>query len=296
MRVLVAGLVLVLTACGSSNGDPPTAEEPETTPAQSDSPPPVRLEVDGGEVDAFQGSYCWQGPNGGGMCVDSVGAALSDLPDVGSPESVTFRFPLPSTTFTAYFDPVGHGCARSFEGEVEDLGDGAYRLAAAGPPGRYRVSVVGRAPQGEAPGEFAWTTPVTGALGEPTATMGLVWKPHQRLESSGFLLNVANLAATPREAAATVTVTASDGARRAFDAGEAHLGCPEQGYLSFSERGDALGAEVVDLGPPPFSYDVALVLDGTSYDGTGTWPDDELENTGGSVALDFTPPLPALGD
>jgi hypothetical protein len=294
MRVVLAGLVLVLTACGSSTGEPRAADE--TTAGLSDTPPPIRLVVDGDEVDAFQGSFCWQGTDGAGMCADSVGAALSDLPDVGSPESVAFRFPLPDTTFTASFDPVGEGCSRTFEGHVVDLGDGDYRVDPAGPPGRYRVSVMGRASQGEAPGEFAWTTPVAGDLGEPAASMGIVWKPHQRVESSGFLLNVANLAATPRQAAATVTVTASDGARRAFDAGKAQLGCPEQGYVSFSERGDSIGTAVVDLGPPPFTYDVALELDGASYDGTGTWPDDELANTGGSVTLTFSPPLPALGD
>jgi hypothetical protein len=270
-------------------------EQSDPAPALSSTPPPIRLVVGGDEVDAFQGSFCWQGQDGSGMCADSVGAALSDLPDVGSPQTLTFRFPLPDTTFTAYFDPVGVGCARSFEGHVVDLGDGEYRLEPAGPAGRYRVSVVGRAPQGEAPGEFAWTTPVGGDLGEPTATVGIVWKPHDRVESSGFLLNVANLAATPRRAAATVTVTAADGATRTFDAGRAHPGCPEQGYMSFSERGDTIGSKVVDLGPPPFEYDVDLVLDGTTYAGSGTWPDDEIEDTGGAVTLAFSPPLPALG-
>jgi hypothetical protein len=297
MRVLVTAAVLVstlvLTACGSPTTRSPAADE---TPAPSSNPPPIRLLVDGDEVDAFQGSYCWQSSNGAGLCVDSVGAALSDLPDVGSPASLTFRFPLPDTTFTAYFDPVGRGCTRVFEGTAVDAGDGDYRLAAAGPAGRYRVSLIGRAPQGEAPGEFVWTTPVAGDLGEPAATMGIVWKPHQEIESSGFLLNVADLARTPQQAAARVTVTAADGASRAFDAGKAHLGCPEQGYVSFSERGDSLGAEVVDLGPPPFTYHVALDLDGTTYSGVGSWPTDEIENTGGSVRLTFTPPLPALSD
>ena len=64
-----------------------------------------------------------------------------------------------------------------------------------------------------------------------------------------------------------------------------------EGQLVF--RGDqGLGDQVVDLGPPPYLYSVELALDGGTYRGTGSWPEDQGNDDDPAVELAFDPPLP----
>jgi hypothetical protein len=53
-------------------------------------------------------------------------------------------------------------------------------------------------------------------------------------------------------------------------------------------------AAAAALGDGPFTYEVELVLEGTRYVATATWPADEIAGNEPSVALHFTPGLPAL--
>jgi hypothetical protein len=57
-----------------------------------------------------------------------------------------------------------------------------------------------------------------------------------------------------------------------------------------ADRGLAAAA----LGAAPFTYEVAVVLDGARYTARATWPDDVIAGNEPSVALDFQPDLPAL--
>ena len=47
--------------------------------------------------------------------------------------------------------------------------------------------------------------------------------------------------------------------------------CPGDGAVSLHGRGTLTGqaVELPDLGEPPYSYEVHLVMDGRSYTGTG---------------------------
>ncbi|HEX2051550.1 MAG TPA: hypothetical protein VHJ34_13100 [Actinomycetota bacterium] len=58
---------------------------------------------------------------------------------------------------------------------------------------------------------------------------------------------------------------------------------------------DSEGLEAAKLGAGPFRYTVALTLDGGRHVATATSPDDEIRGNEPSVALDFSPELPALG-
>ena len=207
MRRLSAVLtVVVLLALPACNDDAPrgarvfeATETPTTeTPEVYDQPPPLQLLTDRGQsVDAWQGSYCWNAP-GSSRCVDTAGPDPATLPDVGAPETVDFYFPITGTEFSASLTPVEGECRRSYDGTVSDFGDGRYSLDPAGPPGRYLVELVGRTPQGGAPGAFIWTTPVAGELGEPRAEISIVWKPHGKIEGQKFQMMIEDLAVPPR--------------------------------------------------------------------------------------------------
>lgn len=57
---------------------------------------------------------------------------------------------------------------------------------------------------------------------------------------------------------------------------------------------DAKGLEAASLGKGPFTYIVEVVLDGERYTAKAVWPKDEIKGNEPSVALDFSPDLPAL--
>ena len=110
------------------------------------------------------------------------------------------------------------------------------------------------------------------------------------LDSYGVELYVQDLAEQPREASATVTVTSAQG-RSVTLTPRWDDECYSEGSLSFRASDDQ-GRRATELGAGPFTYDVALTLDGTTYHGTGTWPDDETEDIAPHVRLTWAPPLP----
>ena len=56
---------------------------------------------------------------------------------------------------------------------------------------------------------------------------------------------------------------------------------------------DDRGLAAAALGGGPFTYKVELVLDGARYLATAAWPANEIAGNEPSVALRFTPDLPA---
>lgn len=103
------------------------------------------------------------------------------------------------------------------------------------------------------------------------------------------------MATTPRQASATIKVTSAEGRTtilrpQRVDVSE---GCEPPGSLTFQSPETAAQA-VIASGSTPFRYEVQLVLDGRSYRGTATWPDDKRADAQPSVDLDFRPKLPAL--
>lgn len=94
---------------------------------------------------------------------------------------------------------------------------------------------------------------------------------------------------TPREASASITVRSEAGDAITFEAVRAKAECLPVGPV-YWDGPDDKGLAAAALGEGPFAYEV----DGVAYTATATWPADEIAGNEPSVALDFTPDLPAL--
>lgn len=247
-------------------------------------PPPVTVRSAGAAFTLEPWTYCY-----GNGCADGIPPA--DPPDVGRTDEVVVSFPLPGWSFSATFSPTGVECPRHHEVPLVAADDGTFTVTPAGPAGTYDVTLFGRG-DGDLFVTFRWTTTEDGPMPEPEARLAVIADHDGRPDSYGVELMLSNLAETPADASATVTVTAADGDALTFDATLAE-GCLAEGTV-FWDGPDDEGLAAVGLGPPPFTYEVEVVLDGSRHTATATWPDDEILGNEPSVALTFSPPLPAL--
>ncbi len=103
-------------------------------------------------------------------------------------------------------------------------------------------------------------------------------------------------ATTPAAVAARALVQAANGEASVVDFTPVRPPCQPEGSVWF--RGDESQVRrVATLGPPPFTYDIELSLDGTLHRSTATWPEDVDPECAPCVPLlGFDPPLPRLGD
>lgn len=220
---------------------------------------------------------------------------------MGTAEQVAVSFPVPGWTFAATFRPVGQECAREQRVGLGPPVDGSATsggtVAPAGPAGTYDVDVSGRGVggSGDVVTTFRWTTPVDGPAPVPKASIAVLDEGDRQVRGYGISLGVTDLAAAPREASARVTVTSSQGASLELDPGAEIASCSSEGSVWFSgtyERAQQAAA----LGSAPFTYDVALTLDGVEHHATATWPRDERSSPDESpdTPLRFTPPLPSV--
>jgi hypothetical protein len=60
-----------------------------------DSPPLVYLVTDGGLVDGFQSSYCWNGGIGGTLCVDTIEPYFDETTHLSASAPIRFQFDAP---------------------------------------------------------------------------------------------------------------------------------------------------------------------------------------------------------
>ncbi|MGH3043402.1 MAG: hypothetical protein ACRDM2_01625 [Gaiellaceae bacterium] len=289
---------LLLAGCGGGMPDeevvagPTTPSPPAATtatepgaPAESDAPPPVTVHFFDQAVALRAWTYCY-----GNLCAD--GSPPAAPPDVGSPEEVLVEFPLPDWSFTASFQPAGKPCGRIQEASLEPAGDGQFLLRPVGRAGTYDVTLFGRG-NGDLFTTFRWTTPVDGTLPTPQARLAVLANPDGPVDSYGVELELTNLAATPKQASARITVRAADGDAVVFDATRSDLGCLPEGTV-YWDGPDEEGIAAAALGHGPFTYEVELVLDGARHVAEATWPGDQIAGNEPSVALHFTPGLPAL--
>jgi hypothetical protein len=230
-------------------------------------------------------TYCYR--NG---CAD--GAPPADPPDVGSPEEIVVEFPLDEWSFEASFSPAGEKCARIQHVSLEETGDGRFELRPAGHASTYDVTLFGRG-QGDLFVTFRWTTPTEGPLPKPKARLAVLADHDGEMDSYGVEMELTNLAETPKEAAATITVKASDGDAVMFEAEPSRTNCLPEGTF-YWDGPDDKGLEAAGVGDPPFRYEVELTLDGKRYVAHATWPDDEIHGNEPSVSLNFHPGLPAM--
>jgi hypothetical protein len=294
--VIVAALVLLAGCGGAAGTGPPVAESqqrpttapPSTEPAgpsDLEGPPPVVVHFFDESVALHAWTYCY-----GSVCADGMPPA--NPPDVGSPEEVVVEFPLPGWAFTAHFQPAGDGCGRVQEVPVEAAGDGRFVLRPAGHAATYDVTLFGRG-DGDLFTTFRWATPVDGPLATPQARLAVLAGHDGQVDSYGVELELTNLARTPREASAKITVRSANGDEVAFSAKRSRQRCLYEGTV-YWDGPDAKGLAAAELGEGPFTYTVELLLDGARYVATATWPADEIAGNEPSVALHFTPELPAL--
>lgn len=249
-----------------------------------ESPPAVTVRTPQTEFELKPWTYCYKAG-----CAD--GFPPEDPVDVGSTDVVTIEFPLPDWSFTAIFSPVGEDCPRRQSTVLQRNGDGAFTLEPVGHPDTYDVTLFGEG-DGDLFVSFQWTTTQEGALAKPEARLALVASNDGVPDSYGVELMLSNLATTPTNATATITVRSKDGEALTFDATRA-AGCLAEG-TAYWDGPDEEGLAAAALGDPPFTYEVEVVLDGSRYVATALWPDDEIVGNEPSVELKFSPALPAL--
>ena len=298
-------LVLFLIGCQGGDGERratglPQANEPSTTVAGSrttPAPPPIRVRGGGRELQLLAWSYCWSGA-GSGVCAD--GHPPETPPDIGSPDEVEVSFAAPGFRFVATAERHGVRCGRSQTAALQATGPTTHRLAPIGPAGDYDITLVGRSTEsasekGDVTTTFRWRTARAGANEAPRATASIVAGRPPDVLSFGVEVAIQDLRATPApgRARATVLVTSASGAATTIELERRTAECPAEGSLTFGAAKE-LGDRAARLGPPPFRYEVTLVLDGTTCRGTATWRDDVDPACSPCTPLRFSPPLPGL--
>jgi hypothetical protein len=248
-------------------------------------PPPVTVRSGDRSIELRPWTYCY-----GNGCVDGIPPA--DPPDIGSPEQVVVEYPLAGWSFTASFRPADDECGRQQDVPLEPRGDRTQVLSPAGHAATYEVTLFGEG-NGDLFVTFRWTTPSDGPLPAPEARLAVLADHDGRVDSDGVELEVKNLAATPVDAAATITMRAEDGRAVTFDATPAAVACLPMGTV-YWDGPDDQGLAAAATAQGPFTYEVELVLDGVRHVATAIWPDDVIPGNEPSVALHFQPGLPAL--
>jgi hypothetical protein len=267
----------------TTTGDP-TAEEERGDLTHLDRPPPVEVSGGGISLSLEAWTACW-----GNGCYD--GMPPVDPADIGNPDEIIVEFPEERWGFSATVTPVGEECGRSQTEPLEPVGATAHRLLPIGLAGVYDVTLFGRGPGGDLFVSFRWTTPSNGTMPVPAATASILADHDGQIDSYGVEVPVWNLAVTPESASGQVTVTSSEGNTHTFDLTREDLGCSE-GSIYFTASLDE-GLTAAGLGNPPFTYELALELDGETYIGIGVWPNVDPE-CAPCVPLIFEPSLPAL--
>jgi hypothetical protein len=271
----------VTASTGPAGASDPEHNEP-SLPSEH-APPPVTVSAGDTTLELEAWTFCYDA-----LCAD--GSPPSNPPDIGVADEVTVAFPLEGWTFDASFAPAGERCGREFHTATTPNGDGTFTLAPAGYADTYDVTLFG-AGDGDLFVTFRWTTTSDGEIEPPEARLAVLANHDDVVDSYGVELALSNLPQTPDDASATITVTAADGESMSFDATRSRIRCPE-GFV-YWDGPDRDGLAAAALGEPPFTYDVEVTLDGTTYTATATWPDDEIVGNEPSVPLEFTPALPS---
>jgi hypothetical protein len=310
-RVVGSSLVvaaLMLTACGRTLGtedfatDQPTGHyspgATERAAPGTSAPPPLTLHRPEGDVDLEAWTYCFSNPDSGSAgCAD--GGPPEDQAATSAAGEVAFSFPLEGWAFTADFVLTGDDgyCRNALTTAVEQQDDGTYVVPALGPAGTWDVMITGYGDTGnDLATSFRWTTSADSDHPTPaTGNVGFMGPPMSRDEAPiafGPSLLLSGLVPEPASASADLVLPDAAGAP-SYPMELQPDRCHHDGVLSLAASGEP-GAEVdlPDLGEPPYRTEVHLTMDGASYVGVGSWPDDLQPRSSNQLVLEWTPPLP----
>lgn len=301
----IALVTTVLGACATGSGVPSGPGVASGDPTPGADPTPIVVEspdttlgvpsitVIGGDVSAVLRPWtaCWSSG-----CYD--GTWPEDPVDLGSPEDLVVELPAGWRLWATFRAEAVEGCyPRQVTVEGEPLGENRWRVTPLGAAGAWHVDLFGSGAGGDGVVTVAWTTPVDGEVPEVAGTLVVLADHDGALDSYGVELGITGLADSVEHAEATVTVTGPDGRTAVVP-----LDPPTNALCAFGTGGLYLTADatagqaaVTALGGTPqdsFGYRVDLVLDGVTYVGTGTWPNDTAPDDTLSVPLTWEPELP----
>ena len=225
-------------------------------------------------------------------CYDGAPGLSGALKNVGEVDLVEFGFDLPGWTFDVTFREPGDRCKRHITVPAVKTGERTFSIAPIGPAGDWEVDLFGRGEDGgDAITTFKWTTPVDGDPGpKPSGESSVLADLDGEVSSYGVSLVLQNLDRDYPDATALITVTAANG--RGVRLPLNKNPCYSEGSLYF-DAPDSEGLKAAALGPAPFTYDAALILNGKTYHGVGVWPRDEVKDNEPNISLEWTPALPA---
>lgn len=234
----------------------------------------------------------------GNGCWDGAPGLAGDLPEAGSPKALYFAFDYAGWDFRdVTFNPVEDACRqRVITVEATQVSDQVFRIDPAGEPGRWRVDVFGRGPEGDAVTSIIWDTRTGGTKGEPASGISAVLAGHDgTLDSYGVELSLSGLDRSYPDATATITITSATGRSVTLEPRLASSRCGRAGNLFFTAPDDE-GRRATELGDGPFTYSASVRLGDTTYVGTGTYPQDLIRGNEPSIRLTWDPPLPSYAD
>jgi hypothetical protein len=311
---LSAALALLLSgaACGPTGPTPaPRAVDAQPAPSTTSpgpgtpipisgftGPPAIVVRGGGNELSLSPWTTCWHSGSVGG-CAD--GRPPETPPDIGSPPDIEVAFDTPGWRFSATAVPTGQACGgRSQSVDLPATGPTTHRLVPIGRAGDYTITINGRSTEATTnPGDvvttFRWRTTKDGLNQAPSATMSLMATPPEMRASMGAELSARALGVSTNAGTveARAVVTTSTGATLAVAFEPAKVDCVPDGSVFLRSPADD-GKAIAALGPAPYRYAVTLILNGTTYLGTGTWPQDAMHDCAPCTTLHFDPPLPAL--
>ena len=311
---LSAALALLLAGAACAQRDPtpaPPAVEAQPAPSMTSPgpgtpipipgvtrPPAIVVRGGGNEFILSPWTACW---HSGSVSACGDGRPPENPPDIGSPPDIEVAFDTPGWRFSATAVPTGQACGgRSQSMDLAATGPTTHRLLPIGRAGDYTITLNGRSTEaatnrGDVVTTFRWRTTKDGPNQAPSATMSLMATPPEMRASAGAELSARALGVSTNAGTveASAVVTTSTGATLAVAFKPANAECVPDGSLFLVSPTDD-GKAIAALGPAPYRYAVTLTLNGTTYRGTGTWPQDEIHDCAPCTRLRFDPPLPAL--